>query len=157
RRSADYGWVRSRSRRIAGRGRSACGKTLRMRTHDAVRSPTSTPVRHRRVRRTIIAVAVAAACFAVVIRPARAVVVERIVAVVGDHAILLSELRGRAKPALIQIQQSATPGAQQAAAESQMFKELLEKMVQEELEAQAADRAHLTVSSDEVDRSIKTI
>src|SRR5262245_28945799 len=78
---------------------------------------------------------------------ADAVVVERIVAIVGDKPILLSELRTRAKPFLVQILQSVPAGAQQAAAQSQLLKDLLEKMVNEELEAQAAARANITVSS----------
>ena len=53
---------------------------------------------------------------------ARATIVERIVAVVGDRPILLSELRLRARPYLLQIAQKAQPGPQRAAAESQLFK-----------------------------------
>jgi peptidyl-prolyl cis-trans isomerase SurA len=89
--------------------------------------------------------------------PARAVVVERIVAVVGDRPILLSDLRQRARPFLLQIQQKVPPGAQQAAAESQMFKELIERMVEEELEGQAADRAHINVTADELDNAFRNI
>lgn len=98
-----------------------------------------------------------AAAFALHAAPARAVVVERIVAVVGDRPILLSELRQRARPFLAQILQKVPAGAQQAAAESQMFKELIERMVEEELEAQAADRAHISVSADEIDNAFRNI
>lgn len=89
--------------------------------------------------------------------PARAVIVERIVAVVGDRPILLSDLRLRARPFLEQIRQKVPPGAQQAAAESQMFKELIERMVEEELEGQAADRAHISVTADELDSAFRNI
>ena len=88
---------------------------------------------------------------------ARALVVERIVAVVGDRPILLSDLRQRARPFLAQILQKVPPGAQQAAAESQMFKELIERMVEEELEAQAADRARISVTADEIDNAFRNI
>jgi peptidyl-prolyl cis-trans isomerase SurA len=88
---------------------------------------------------------------------AHAVVVERIVAVVGDRPILLSELRQRARPFLAQILQKVPPGAQQAAAESQMFKELIERMVEEELEAQAADRARISVTAEEIDNAFRNI
>jgi peptidyl-prolyl cis-trans isomerase SurA len=89
--------------------------------------------------------------------PARAVVVERIVAVVGDRPILLSELRRRAKPFLLQVQAKVPPGPQQAAAESQVLKELIEKIIDEELELQAADKAKITVGSDEVDAAIRNV
>jgi peptidyl-prolyl cis-trans isomerase SurA len=90
-------------------------------------------------------------------RPAEAIVVERIVAVVGDHPILMSELRARARPFLIQIQQRVRPGAEQAAAESQVFKDMLQKMIDEELEAQAAEKASITVTPDEVDSALRNI
>ncbi|MEZ4308579.1 MAG: SurA N-terminal domain-containing protein [Polyangiaceae bacterium] len=88
---------------------------------------------------------------------AEAVVVERIVAVIGDKAILLSELRARAKPFLVQVLQTVPAGAQQAAAQSQILKDLLEKMVDEELEAQAAARASVTVSSQEIENAFDNI
>ncbi|MEO7330605.1 MAG: SurA N-terminal domain-containing protein [Minicystis sp.] len=89
--------------------------------------------------------------------PAQAIVVERIVAVVGDRPILLTELRRRAKPFLLQVQLKVPPGPQQAAAESQVLKELIEKIIDEELEVQAADKAKITVSSDEVDAAIRNV
>lgn len=88
---------------------------------------------------------------------AHAVVSERIVAVVGDHAILLSDLRQRARPFLRQIQAKVPPGAQQAAAESQLFRELIQKMVDEELERQAAERANVRVTSEEIQNAFRNI
>jgi len=88
---------------------------------------------------------------------ADAVVVEKIVAIVGDKPILLSELRTRAKPFLIQIVQNVPAGAQQAAAQSSLLKDLLEKMVDEELEAQAASKANITVSSQEIENAFDNI
>src|SRR5262245_56552535 len=90
-------------------------------------------------------------------RPAEAIVVERIVAVVGDDPILLSELRARAKPFLIQIQQRVRPGAEQAAAESEVFKDMLAKMIDEKLEAQAAVRAGVSVTNEEIDNALRNI
>ena len=88
---------------------------------------------------------------------ARGAVVERVVAVVGDRAVLLSDLRQRAKPLLLQIQQRTAAGAQRAAAESQLFKELLQRMVDERLEAQQADKSHVAVSSDEIEAALRNI
>jgi peptidyl-prolyl cis-trans isomerase SurA len=88
---------------------------------------------------------------------ARASVVERVVAVIGDRPILLSELRNRAKPFLVEISRKMPPGPQQAAAESQIFKELLEKMIDDELESQAADKSKVGVTSDEIDNALRNL
>jgi peptidyl-prolyl cis-trans isomerase SurA len=90
-------------------------------------------------------------------RPAQAAIVERVVAVIGDRPILLSELRKRAKPFLLQIAARLPPGAQQAAAETQVLKELIEKMIDDELEGQAADKAKIAVSADEIDAALRNI
>jgi peptidyl-prolyl cis-trans isomerase SurA len=89
--------------------------------------------------------------------PARAIVVERVVAVVGDKPILLSELRARARPFLFQVALKVPPGPERAAAETQMFKDLIEKLIDEELEAQAAEKAKLSVTADEVDNAFRNI
>jgi peptidyl-prolyl cis-trans isomerase SurA len=90
-------------------------------------------------------------------RPAEAAVVERVVAVIGDRPILLSELRRRARPFLVEIARKVPAGPQQAAAESTIFKELLEKMIDEELEEQAAGHAKVVVSAEEIDRAIRNL
>jgi len=89
--------------------------------------------------------------------PAYSTVAERVVAVVGEHAILLSDMRQRARPFLMQIQQKVPPGAQQAAAESELYKHLLQKMVDDRVEQQAAEKAHLTVTTDEIDAGIRNV
>jgi peptidyl-prolyl cis-trans isomerase SurA len=88
---------------------------------------------------------------------AHAAVAERVVAVVGDHAILLSDLRQRAKPFLLQIQQRTAPGAQRAAAESEVFKQVLARMVDERLESQQAEKTHIAVSTDEVEAGLRNL
>lgn len=88
---------------------------------------------------------------------AEASIVERIVAVVGERPILLSELRWRARPHLARIAAQTSNPTQQAAAESEMFRELLTRMIDERLEEQAADKAHLTVSPEEVDNGIRQV
>jgi peptidyl-prolyl cis-trans isomerase SurA len=89
--------------------------------------------------------------------PAHGTVAERVVAVVGEHAILLSDMRQRARPFLLQIHQRLPPGAQQAAAESELFKQLLQKMVDERVEQQAAEKAHVSVTSDEIDNGLRNV
>jgi peptidyl-prolyl cis-trans isomerase SurA len=107
--------------------------------------------------RLALAAATFTAALAACPSPARAVIVERVVAVVGDRPILLSELRQRAKPFLLQVQAKVPPGPQQAAAESQVLKELIQKVIDEELEVQAADKAKVTVTMEELDAAIKNV
>jgi peptidyl-prolyl cis-trans isomerase SurA len=88
---------------------------------------------------------------------ARAVIVERIVAVVGERPILLSELHRREHPFLYRILATAQSPAQIAAAKSEMEKDLLNRMIDDRLEESAADKAHLSVSAEEVDNAIRNI
>ena len=89
--------------------------------------------------------------------PARATVVERVVAVIGDRAILLTDLKARAQPFLIQVTQGVQPGAQRSAAISQVYKGVLDKIVDEELEERAAIQAKITVTSKEIDDAIARV
>jgi peptidyl-prolyl cis-trans isomerase SurA len=86
--------------------------------------------------------------------PARATVIERVVAIIGDRAILLSDLKARAQPFLVQVTQGVQPGAQRSAAISQVYKGVLDKIVDEELEERAAIQAKVTVTSKEIDDAI---
>lgn len=87
---------------------------------------------------------------------ADAEVVERVVATINDDAIFLSELRRRAAPFLERIM-SAPSQAQQMAAIERLYSELLERMIQEELFIQAADRMQVSVTRAEVDRAIANV
>jgi len=84
-------------------------------------------------------------------------VVERVVAVVGEQALLLSELRERAKPFLLQLGQQAEDEAHRAAATSQLYARLLQRMIEDELEQKAANRANLTVTGAEIDDALTRI
>lgn len=87
-------------------------------------------------------------------RPAQATVVEKVVAVVGERAILLSDVRDRAKPFLLKIHAEVPSGAQRNAAISQTYKNVLERMVDEELQFRAANRSKIVVDAKEVDDAI---
>lgn len=89
--------------------------------------------------------------------PAQAAVVERVVAVVGEKAILLSDLRARARPFLVRIHQQIPAGAQRAAQISQLLSEVLDQMIDEQLEQKAANRAHIVVTAAEVDAAIARV
>jgi len=87
----------------------------------------------------------------------RATVVERIVATVGERAILLSDLRRRAEPFMVQVQQTVPAGAQRNAAISQVYKAVLQKIVDEELMEKAAAQAKVTVTPTEIDEALKRV
>lgn len=114
-------------------------------------------LRRRSMVRLAAVLALAGAAAGLTPRSAEASIVERVVAVVGERPILLSELRQRARPHLLRIAMSGRNPTQQAAEESDMFRELLTRMIDERLEEQAADKAHLTVTPEEVDNGIKQV
>lgn len=80
--------------------------------------------------------------------------VDRVVAVVHDDVILLSELRTRAKPFDKVIEAQTKPGPERAAVDAQMRRELLEKLIEEQLIEREARRLHLTTTPEEVDAAV---
>lgn len=109
-----------------------------------------------RLRGCAVAACAAAATLGC-LKVAEASIVERIVAVVGERPILLSDLRHRARPFLARIYAGSQNPAQIAASETQMFKELLNRMIDDRLEEQSADKARISVTLDEVDSAIRNI
>jgi peptidyl-prolyl cis-trans isomerase SurA len=110
------------------------------------------------MRRLSIALAVAIAVgLTIAPRPAEAVIVDRVVAVVGDQSILLSELRQRAKPQLTLL--AADIGGEptrMALGEPAVLKSVLDRMIDERLLEQQAARAHITFTAPQIDEAIKT-
>lgn len=88
-------------------------------------------------------------------RSAHATIVERVVAVVGDKAILLSDLQARAKPFQLQVYRSVPEGASRNAALSQVYRQLIEKLVDEELQGREAARSNITVTSEEIEKALE--
>jgi peptidyl-prolyl cis-trans isomerase SurA len=88
---------------------------------------------------------------------ADALIVERVVAVVGDRPILLSELRTRAKPNLLRLMASQRDANFHAAAETEIYKEFLTRMIDERLMEAAAEKARMTVTPEDIDRGIQNI
>lgn len=78
-------------------------------------------------------------------------------AVVGEQAILLSELRDRARPFLLRMEQQPTDQAQRAAATSELYRRLVQRLVEEELEQKAANRSNITVTPREIDEALQRI
>lgn len=88
---------------------------------------------------------------------AHATIVERVIAVVGERPLLWTELLRRAVPARVQIRMQATDPNVVSVQEQEMYKELLDKMIDERLEEQQADKAHISVSPEEIDRGLANI
>src|SRR5215468_6204042 len=107
----------------------------------------------RRSFRTASAIA-ALVCWAA---SGNATIIERIVAVVGEQAILLSELRERARPFLLRMDQQPSDEAQRAAATSELYRRLVQRLVEEQLEQKAANRSNITVTPREIDDALTRI
>lgn len=87
---------------------------------------------------------------------ASADVVERVVGVVNDEALFLSELRRRSIPFLDRLAAAPTD-AERTAGLLQLYTELLDRMVDEVLIEQAAGRMQVRVTSADVDRAIQNV
>ncbi len=83
-------------------------------------------------------------------------VIERVVAVVNDHAIFLSQLRRRAVPFLDQALSAPTQQARVARL-SQLYHQLLDQLIDEDLIQQTAHDMQVTVTADDVDRAIHNV
>jgi peptidyl-prolyl cis-trans isomerase SurA len=91
------------------------------------------------------------------VRPAQATIVERVVAVVGDKANLLSELLDRARPFQMQVYGSVPEGASRNAALSQLYRQLVERLVDEELQGREAAKSNITVSAEEIEAALERV
>jgi peptidyl-prolyl cis-trans isomerase SurA len=88
--------------------------------------------------------------------PASARVVEKIAAVVGEDIVLSSEVEEHAAPFMQEIAAMPNP-TQRAARASALRREILDRLVDERLIIQQATELKLSVSSEDVDRSIEQI
>lgn len=79
---------------------------------------------------------------------------DRVVAVLGDRPIFLSELRQRARPHFVRMELS---GLSSPTAKTEVLQTMLERMVEERLEEREADKAHVGVSPSEVDDAMKQV
>jgi peptidyl-prolyl cis-trans isomerase SurA len=85
-----------------------------------------------------------------------ATVVERIVAVVGERAILMSELRTRAVPYMARAKDLPSE-AHRAAAITQLHKTLIQQLVDEELIARSARKAKIVISEQDVTNALDRV
>lgn len=87
---------------------------------------------------------------------ARARVVEKIAAVVGDNVVLASEVEEKAGPLLSEAAQIPDPTKRGARA-SALRHEVLDRLIDDELILQQASELKLTITSEQVDSSIDEI
>ncbi|MFW6067137.1 MAG: SurA N-terminal domain-containing protein [Myxococcota bacterium] len=104
----------------------------------------------------LVAAALAAAALARPASPARADIIERVVAVVNDQAILLSDLRRRAVPFLPQLGAAETE-AERLGQLQQLYRQILQNLIDQELYEQAAKKAGVRVTDADVERAIANV
>jgi parvulin-like peptidyl-prolyl isomerase len=110
-------------------------------------------------RRSLVALGAGLAAAAAVTgagAPASARVVEKIAAVVGDSVILASEVEEKAAPLLAEISRLPDPG-KRTARSSALRREVLERLIDDELILQQASDLKLTITSEQIDASIDEI
>ncbi|MDP9151004.1 MAG: SurA N-terminal domain-containing protein [Myxococcota bacterium] len=88
---------------------------------------------------------------------AKATIVERVVAVVGERPVLWTDVLRRAAPTRVQIRAQTHDANVVSVQEQEMYRELLERMIDDRVEEQQADKAHITISGEEIDRGIANI
>jgi peptidyl-prolyl cis-trans isomerase SurA len=88
--------------------------------------------------------------------PASARVVEKIAAVVGDEVVLSSEVEQHAGPFMQQISSITNP-TERAARAASLRREVLDRLIDEHLIEQQATELKLSVSSEDIDRTIEEI
>jgi len=109
------------------------------------------------ILRTRLWVACAVAALALGGPVARASIVERVVAVVGERPVLWTELLHRAAVGRLQIRMQTHDLNVISVQEQEMYKELLDRMIDDRLEEQQADKARISISPEEIDRGIANI
>jgi peptidyl-prolyl cis-trans isomerase SurA len=88
--------------------------------------------------------------------PAQARVVEKIAAVVGDEVVLSSEVEQQAAPFMQQIA-AITNSSERTARAGALRREVLDRLIDEHLIEQQATELKLSVSSEDIDRTIEEI
>jgi peptidyl-prolyl cis-trans isomerase SurA len=110
-----------------------------------------------RLRRGLALLAVGAGVVLAAAPRAQATIVERVVAVIGERPVLWTDVLRRATAGRVQIRQQTRDPNVISLQEQEMYKELLDRMIDDRLEELQADRAHITVTPEEIDRAIANI
>jgi peptidyl-prolyl cis-trans isomerase SurA len=88
---------------------------------------------------------------------ARAEVIERVVAVVDEDVVLLSELRRRSMPFLEQTMYGAETPKEKTERVKELYERLIQQLVDEQLIQKAARQAHVTVGKLEVEQAVERV
>jgi peptidyl-prolyl cis-trans isomerase SurA len=88
---------------------------------------------------------------------ASAEAIERVIAVVNDEAVLLSDLRRRATPYLEHALRGTLSETDKKARIKSLYEQLAQQLIDEELIEQTARKMMITVSSLEVDQAIENV
>ncbi len=83
-------------------------------------------------------------------------VVDRIVAIVNDDVITLSEVNEEGKSLFQRVAEQAPPAELQTAL-SQVRQSVIEQLIEKKIMMQEAEKAHITVTDEEVDRALEMI
>lgn len=89
-------------------------------------------------------------------RVARAELLDRVVAVLDEEAIFLSEVETRARPFLAELPATGSE-AERTQMRQRVIRETLDRMIDDSLIRHAATRLHLTVTDEDVDQFIERI
>lgn len=84
-------------------------------------------------------------------------VIDRVVCVVDDDAIFLSDLQTRARPFLAEVEASGATGDALAQQRREALRTTLDRMIDDALVRRAATRNHVTVNTEEVDEFIQRV
>lgn len=113
-------------------------------------------MKHVRVASLLAAIACALVAPFVAVPRSEADVIERVVAVVNDDAIFLSELREKAAPYLSRAM-SAPTEAQRMQAIRQIYTQVLDHLIDQKLVEQAAEEEEITVTDADVTSAIDNV
>lgn len=89
-------------------------------------------------------------------RVARAEIIDRVVAVLDEEAIFLSEVETRARPFMAEVPRDVSE-AERARLYQRVLRETLDRMIDDSLIRHAATRLHLTVTDEDVDQFVERI
>ncbi len=98
----------------------------------------------------------AAICISASPLAAHALMIERVVAIVNDRPILLSEVRQRSAPILPRVLEAKTE-SERIEALATLYKDVLERLVDESLIADAAHEMKIRVEREDEDRAIQNV
>ncbi|MBK8170048.1 MAG: SurA N-terminal domain-containing protein [Sandaracinaceae bacterium] len=109
-----------------------------------------------RIRSLIAGLLLALLGIGIGVRDAHADVIERVVAIVNDEAVFLSDLRRRAAPFLPRAMEASTD-EERAGRVRQLYTEVLNLLIDETLIAQAATHAQIHVTNADVENAISNV